>query len=104
MAYNGTFGYVSLWCRRVRHRLRHRGEARREPSRGYADSSRHDLKGGWLLAATPWPAAGQGGRNARTGRARAPRSAIHAFCHCLLILVGEVHVAARAHARARRGA
>ena len=30
---------------------------------------------------------GRGGPNARTGRARAPRSAIHAFCHCLLILV-----------------
>eukprot|EP01048_Picozoa_sp_COSAG05_P006308 COSAG05_NODE_404_length_10192_cov_3.830377_11_plen_143_part_00 len=26
---------------------------------------------------------GRGGPNARTGRARAPRSAIHAFCHCL---------------------
>ena len=30
---------------------------------------------------------GRGGPNARPGRARAPRSAIHAFCHCLLILV-----------------
>eukprot|EP01048_Picozoa_sp_COSAG05_P000122 COSAG05_NODE_3_length_51333_cov_129.132080_22_plen_205_part_00 len=30
---------------------------------------------------------GRGGPGARTGHARAPRSAIHAFCHCLLILV-----------------
>jgi hypothetical protein len=61
----------AMWCRRVRHRLRHRGEARREPSRGYADSSRHDLKGGWLLAALPQlAAAALGGQEAASALGR----------------------------------